>query len=54
MKVPIPPPFINNRKIDLTSSVIFTDDKPILELVHLVASEKWRNSLEKLEAKGQR
>ena len=44
MKVPIPPPFIDERSIDLRNTIIFTDDKPVMEVVHLVASETWRRN----------
>lgn len=45
MKVPIPPPFMNANKIDLANSMVFTDDKPSLDFVHLEASETWRRNI---------
>jgi predicted membrane-bound spermidine synthase len=42
MKVPIPPPFIDEKMIDLQDALIFTDDRPSMELAHLEAGEIWR------------
>jgi len=45
MKVPVPPPFVDSSPINLTNSLIFTDDKPVMEIVHLDASETWRRNI---------
>jgi len=45
MKVPVPPPFVDTSPINLTNSLIFTDDKPVMDIVHLDASETWRRNI---------
>ena len=41
-KIPIPLPFLGQKDIDIHNALVFTDDKPLLEVVHLGASESWR------------
>lgn len=41
-KVPIPPPFLDEKMIDVQDAEIFTDDRPTMEIAHLAAGEIWR------------
>jgi spermidine synthase len=44
MKVPIPLPFREGTTVGLSDALVFTDDKPNLDVVHLKASETWRKN----------
>ena len=43
--LPVPLPCIDEGAIDLSDALVLTDDKPILDILSLSASESWRKSV---------
>jgi spermidine synthase len=45
MKVPIPLPFLESGSVDLRDALVLTDERPVMETMHLRASETWRKEI---------
>lgn len=41
MHVPIPLPFMDRTAIDLRDALVLTDEKPVMEVIHMLAGEAW-------------
>jgi spermidine synthase len=43
--IPVPLPFMEADNIDLVDALVLTDDKPVIEILNLIANEAWRKTV---------